>query len=108
MSGPLQSLADPMSSYNTSMQYFKAERKRKDEARRTQVNKEYEKALDEAIKFSSKLEYKGQCKEEQLTPQSIEYRRGIDRMCDELDRKFKEGHERRMKEIEQSFSCTIL
>ena len=75
MSGPIQSLADPMSPYNTSKRYFQAKRKKEDEARCAQVNKEYEKALDKEIKFSSKqLECKGQDKAKQLTPQQIEYR----------------------------------
>jgi len=109
MSGPIQSLADPMSPYNTSKRYFQAKRKKEDEARCAQVNKEYEKALDKEIKFSSKqLECKGQDKAKQLTPQQIEYRRGIDRMCDELARERREEQKKFHKEIEQDFSCTIL
>jgi len=109
MSSPLKSLADPMSPYNASMRYFQAEREKKATERRVRENKKCEKALDEAIKFSSKqLECKGQCEKKQLTPQQIAHRRNTDRVCDELDRKFREEQKQFHKEIEQDFSCIIL
>jgi len=108
MSGPLQGLADRMSTYNTSMRFLQGEREKRDAERRAIVNKEYEKALDKSIKFSSKSEYKGRDKAEQLTPQQIKYRRDIDRICDELTEERRKKREQFHKKIEQEFSCIIL
>lgn len=108
MSGPIQSLADPMSTFNTSARFFQEERSRRDAERRTRVNKEYEKALSSSSSESeSECKCKCKCKAEKLTPQQIAYRRDLDRRLakwEEGSRARWEAFDRKRKEE----SCTIL
>ena len=101
MSGPLQSLANPMSTYNTSRQFIQAERDRTDAERRTRVNKEYEKALSS----SSESEYKyKKRKAEKLTPDEIRYRAAIDRWYENFDRERQARREAFDRELDKGFS----
>lgn len=100
MSGPLQSLADPMSTYNTSMRFLQAERERI-----AKLNREYE---ESSTSSESEPECKGQDKEKQSTPKQIEYRRDVDRMCDELARERRERWDAAHKKLREGSFCTIL
>ena len=108
MSGPLQSLANPMSTYNTSMRFMQAERDRRDAERRTRVNKEYERALSSSSESESESECKCKCKAKKLTPQQIAYRQDLHRRLDAFDRKCREDWEAFDRKWDKEFSCTIL
>ena len=108
MSGPLQSLANPMSTYNTSMRFIQAERDRADAERRTRVNKEYERALSSSSESESECKCKCKCKAEKLTPEEIRERAAIDAWYENFDRESDarwEAFDRRRKE---RAICTIL
>lgn len=110
MSGPLQSLADPMSTYNTSMKFIQEQREKADAERRTRVNKEYEKALSTSSKSES--ECKCKCKDEKLTPQQtkefIKWENDLDRRLAKFDsERLKRQEEFLRKHEEEKLSCTI-
>ena len=108
MSGPLQSLANPMSTYNTSIRFNQAERDRTDAERRTRVNKEYERALSSSSESESECKCKCKCKAEELTPEEIRERAAIDAWYEKFDRESRarqEAFDRRWKERS---TCTIL
>ena len=108
MSGPLQSLANPMSTYNTSRQFIQAERDRTDAERRTRVNKEYEKALSSSSESESESECKCECKAKKLTPEQIAYRQDLMKRLEAFDKKCREDQEAFHRELDKGFSCTIL
>ena len=110
MSGPLQSLANPMSTYNTSRQFIQAERDRTDAERRTRVNKEYEKALSSSSESESESECKCKCKckAEKLTPEEIRYRADLRKRLDAFDKKCREDWDAAFKRARERSTCTIL
>ena len=108
MSGPLQSLANPMSTYNTSRQFIQAERDRTDAERRTRVNREYERALSSSSESESECKCKCKCKAEKLTPEQIAYRRDLDRRLEKFDRESDARWEAFDRKWDKEFSCTIL
>lgn len=109
MSGPIQSLTDPMSTFNTSARFFQEERSRRDAERRTRVNKEYEKALSSSSSESeSECKCKCKCKAEKLTPQQIAYRRDLDRRLEKFDRERLKRQEEFFRKHNEEAICTIL
>ena len=108
MSGPLQSLANPMSTYNTSIRFNQAERDRTDAERRTRVNKEYERALSSSSESESECKCKCKCKAEELTPDEIRYRAAIRKRYEELRKERQARREAFHRELDKGFSCTIL
>src|SRR5215469_10282930 len=109
MSGPLQSLADPMSTYNTSMRFIQEQRERNDAERRARVNKEYEKALSSS---SSEDEAKCKCKDKKLTPQQtkefIEWENDLDRRFAKFDSERLKRQEEFLRKHKEEPLCTIL
>ncbi len=109
MSGPLQSLANPMSTYNTSMRFIQAERDRTDAERRTRVNKEYERALSSSSESESESECKCKCKAKKLTPEQIAYRQDLMKRLEKFDKESDARWEAFDRKLDQGgFICTIL
>ena len=108
MSGPLQSLANPMSTYNTSRQFIQAERDRTDAERRTRVNREYERALSSSSESESECKCKCKCKAEKLTPEEIRYRAAIREKYDKFDRESRARREAFHRRLDKGLICTIL
>src|SRR5215469_4189419 len=111
MSGPLQSLADPMSTYNTSMRFIQEQRERNDAERRARVNKECEKALSSSSsedEAKCECERKCKCKAEKLTPEEIRYREDFDRRFAEFKRKRRARWDEAHRKARKETTCTIL
>ena len=110
MSGPLQSLANPMSTYNTSMRFMQAETDRRDAERRTRVNKEYERALSSSSESESESECKCKCKckAEKLTPEEIRERAAIDAWYEKFDRERRARWDAAHRRLRERSTCTIL
>ena len=108
MSGPLQSLADPMSTYNTSMKFLQEEREKRSAETRTRVNKEYEKALSSSSKSESECKCKCKCKAEKLTPEEIRYRADLMKRLAKFDSECLKRQEEFLRKHNEESICTIL
>lgn len=107
MNGPVQNLADPMSTYNTSLRFGQEERERRDAERRTRVNKEYEKAFSSSSE--SETECKCKCKAKKLTREQLAYRAELRKRLAKFDRESRANWDELYRQFnEESICCTIL
>ncbi|KAG6558655.1 hypothetical protein RHABOEDO_001198 [Candidatus Rhabdochlamydia oedothoracis] len=105
MSGPIQSLADAMSTYNTSRRFIQEQREKADAERRTRVNKEYEKALSTSSKSES--ECKCKCKEKPRSEEFIKWENDLDRRLAKFDRENRARWDEAHRKLQEDSSCTI-